>query len=88
MLTWLDEEGGPRDEGSTSTSTLTLFLTLTLALTLTATLTLGGEALRAELAALPRKELQARAKAAGLKANAKSLLLVEQLLALAQTADG
>ena len=65
-----------------------LFLTLTLALTLTATLTLGGEALRAELAALPRKELQARAKAAGLKANAKSLLLVEQLLALAQTADG
>ena len=50
--------------------------------------TAGGEAMRAELAALPRKELQARAKAAGLKANAKSLLLVEQLLALAQTADG
>ena len=48
--------------------------------------TAGGEAMRAELAALPRKELQARAKAAGLKANAKSLLLVEQLLALA--ADG
>ena len=44
--------------------------------------TAGGEAMRAELAALPRKELQARAKAAGLKANAKSLLLVEQLLAL------
>ena len=50
--------------------------------------TAGGETMRAELAALPRKELQARAKAAGLKANAKSLLLVEQLLALAQTADG
>ena len=46
----------------------------------------GGTAMRAELVALPRRELQARAKAAGLKANAKSQLLVEQLLAL--PADG
>ena len=50
--------------------------------------TAGGEAMRAELASLPRKELQARSKAAGLMANAKSLLLVDQLLPLAQTVDG
>ena len=42
----------------------------------------GSPDARAALAALPRKALQARAKAAGLKANAKSALLVEQLAAL------
>ena len=38
----------------------------------------------APVASLPRKELQSRAKAAGLKANAKSIDLIEQLAVLAK----
>ena len=44
----------------------------------------GSGDTRAALASLPRKELQARAKAAGLKANAKSIVLIEQLAVLAK----
>ena len=43
---------------------------------------------RAELAALSRKELQARAKVAGLKANAKNATLIEQLAQQARPAGG